>query len=394
MSQQAYIVAGYRTAVGKAPRGVFRFTRPDDLAAEVIKHLVQSVPALDPSRVDDVIVGNAVPEAEQGLQMGRLISLLALPLNVPGLIVNRYCGSGVETIAMAVGKIAAGMADCIIAGGTESMSLVPTVGWKTVPNYKLATEHPDYYMGMGLTAEAVAQDYKISRQDQDEFSYNSHQKAIKAIAAGKFKQSIVPITVEETYLDQATGKKKNRSYVVDTDEGPRADTSIEALARLRPVFAANGSVTAGNSSQTSDGAAFVLVMSERLVKELNLEPIARMVTYATEGVDPRIMGMGPIAAVPKALRQAGMKLDDIDLIELNEAFASQSLAVVRELGINPDKLNVNGGAIALGHPLGCSGAKLSVQLFDELRDRGQKYGMVTACVGGGQGVAGIYELLK
>jgi acetyl-CoA acyltransferase len=394
MANTAYIVAGYRTAVGKAPRGVFRFTRPDDLAAEVIKHLVASVPALDPSRVDDVIVGNAVPEAEQGLQMGRLISLLALPINVPGLIVNRYCGSGVETIAMAVGKITAGMADCIIAGGTESMSMVPTVGWKTVPNYKLATEHPDYYMGMGLTAEAVANDYKISRQDQDEFSYNSHQKAIKAIAEGKFKKSIVPITVEETYLDQASGKKKNRSYVVDTDEGPRADTSVEALARLRPVFSATGTVTAGNSSQTSDGAAFVLVMSEKMVKELNLEPIARMVTYATEGVDPRIMGMGPIAAVPKALRQAGMQLNDIDLIELNEAFASQSLAVVRELGINTEKLNVNGGAIALGHPLGCSGAKLSIQLFDELRDRGQKYGLVTACVGGGQGVAGIYELLK
>ncbi|AMR28991.1 acetyl-CoA acetyltransferase [Hymenobacter psoromatis] len=394
MANTAYIVAGFRTAVGKAPRGVFRFTRPDDLAAEVIKHLVKSVPALDPSRVDDVIVGNAVPEAEQGLQMGRLISLLALPINVPGLIVNRYCGSGVETIAMAVGKITAGMAECIIAGGTESMSMVPTVGWKTVPNYKLANEHPDYYMGMGLTAEAVANDYKISRQDQDEFSYNSHQKAIKAIKEGKFAKSIVPITVEETYLDQASGKKKNRSYVVDTDEGPRADTSIEALAKLRPVFAQGGSVTAGNSSQTSDGAAFVLVMSERIVKELNLEPIARMVTYATEGVDPRIMGMGPIAAVPKALRQAGMKLADMDLIELNEAFASQSLAVVRELGINPEKLNVNGGAIALGHPLGCSGAKLSIQLFDELRDRGQKYGLVTACVGGGQGVAGIYELLK
>jgi acetyl-CoA acetyltransferase family protein len=393
-TQQAYIVAGYRTAVGKAPRGVFRFTRPDDLAADVIKHLVASVPALDPSRVDDVIVGNAVPEAEQGLQMGRLISLLSLPINVPGLIVNRYCGSGVETIAMAVGKITAGMADCIIAGGTESMSLVPTVGWKTVPNYKLAVQHPDYSIGMGLTAEAVAKDYNISRQDQDEFSYNSHQKAIKAIAAGKFKRSIVPITVEETYLDQASGKKKTRSYVVDTDEGPRADTSLEALARLRPVFAANGSVTAGNSSQTSDGAAFVLVMSERMVKELNLEPIARMVTYASEGVEPRIMGMGPIKAVPKALRQAGMKLEDIDLIELNEAFACQSLAVVRELGIDMDKLNVNGGAIALGHPLGCSGAKLSIQLFDELRDQGKKYGMVTACVGGGQGVAGIYELLK
>ena len=394
MTQQAYIVAGYRTAVGKAPRGGFRFTRPDDLAAEVIKHLVKSVPALDPSRVDDVIVGNAVPEAEQGLQIGRMISLLALPMNVSGMVVNRYCGSGVETIAMAVGKITAGMADCIIAGGTESMSMVPTVGWKTVPNYKLALEHPDYYMGMGLTAEAVANDYGISRQDQDEFSYNSHQKAIKAIAAGKFAKSIVPITVEETYVDAASGKKKTRSYVVDTDEGPRADTSVEALARLKPVFAANGTVTAGNSSQTSDGAAFVLVMSERMVKELNLEPIARMVTYATEGVDPRIMGMGPIKAVPKALKQAGMKLEDLDLIELNEAFASQSIAVARELNINLDKLNVNGGAIALGHPLGCSGAKLSIQLFDELRERGQKYGMVTACVGGGQGVAGIYELLK
>ncbi|GGG46619.1 acetyl-CoA C-acyltransferase [Hymenobacter glacieicola] len=390
----AYIVAGYRTAVGKATRGGFRFTRPDDLAADVIKHLVASVPALDPSRIDDVMVGNAVPEAEQGLQMGRLISLLALPMNVSGLIVNRYCGSGVETIAMAASKITAGMADCIVAGGTESMSMVPTVGWKTVPNYKLAQQHPDYYLGMGLTAEAVAQDYKVSREDQDQFAYNSHQKAIKAIQAGKFKEQIVPITVEETYLDQATGKKKTRSYVVDTDEGPRADTSLEALAKLRPVFAANGSVTAGNSSQTSDGAAFVLVMSERMVKELNLEPIARMITYATEGIDPRIMGMGPIKAIPKALKQAGMKLDDIDLIELNEAFASQSIAITRELNIDESKLNVNGGAIALGHPLGCSGAKLSIQLFHELRERGKKYGMVTACVGGGQGVAGIYELLK
>ncbi|MBO3270351.1 thiolase family protein [Hymenobacter defluvii] len=394
MSQQAYIVAGYRTAVGKAPRGGFRFTRTDDLAADVIKHLVSTVPALDPTRIDDVIVGNAVPEAEQGLQMGRLISLLSLPLNVPGLIVNRYCGSGVETIAMAVGKIAAGMANCIVAGGAESMSMVPTVGWKTVPNYKLAKAHPDYYMGMGLTAEAVAKDYGISREDQDQFAYNSHQKALKAIAEGKFKDQIVPITVEETYVDAASGKKKTRSYVVDTDEGPRADTSLEALAKLRPVFAQGGTVTAGNSSQTSDGAAFVLVMSERMVKELNLEPVARMVNYATEGVDPRIMGMGPVKAVPKVLKQAGMKLEDINLIELNEAFASQSIAVQRELGIDPDKLNVNGGAIALGHPLGCSGAKLSIQLFDELRQRGQKYGMVTACVGGGQGVAGIYELLK
>ena len=394
MSNQAYIVAGYRTAVGKAPRGGFRFTRTDDLAADVIKHLVAAVPALDPTRIDDVIVGNAVPEAEQGLQMGRLISLLALPINVPGLIVNRYCGSGVETIAMAVGKIAAGMADCIVAGGAESMSMVPTVGWKTVPNYKLAKAHPDYYMGMGLTAEAVAKDYNISREDQDQFAYHSHQKALKAIADGKFKDQIVPITVEEIYVDPATSKKKTRSYVVDTDEGPRADTSLEALARLRPVFAQGGTVTAGNSSQTSDGAAFVLVMSERMVQELNLAPVARMVNYATEGVDPRIMGMGPVKAVPKVLKQAGLKLADIDLIELNEAFASQSIAVQRELGIDPDKLNVNGGAIALGHPLGCSGAKLSIQLFDELRQRGQKYGLVTACVGGGQGVAGIYELLK
>jgi len=394
MNQTAYIVAGYRTAVGKAPRGGFRFTRTDDLAAEVIKHLVASVPALDPARVDDVIVGNAVPEAEQGLQIGRMISLLALPMNVSGMVVNRYCGSGVETIAMATSRITSGMADCIIAGGAENMSMVPTVGWKTVPNYNLATKYPQYYLGMGLTAEAVAQDYKISREDQDQFAYASHQKAVKAIAAGKFKKQIVPITVEETYIDQATGKKKTRSYVVDTDEGPRADTSVEALAKLRPVFAAGGSVTAGNSSQTSDGAAFVIVMSERMVKELNLEPIARMVTYATEGVDPRIMGMGPMVAVPKALKQAGMQLDDIDLIEMNEAFASQSIAVMRELNMNPDKLNVNGGAIALGHPLGCSGAKLSIQLFDELRERGQKYGMVTACVGGGQGVAGIYELLK
>ena len=391
---QAYIVAGYRTAVGKAPRGGFRFTRTDDLAADVIRHLVASVPTLDPTRIDDVIVGNAVPEAEQGLQMGRLISLLALPINVPGLIVNRYCGSGVETIAMAVGKIAAGMADCIVAGGAESMSMVPTVGWKTVPNYKLAKAHPDYYLGMGLTAEAVAKDYHISREDQDQFAYHSHQKALKAIADGKFKEQIVPVTVEETYVDPATSKKKTRSYVVDTDEGPRADTSLEALARLRPVFAQGGTVTAGNSSQTSDGAAFVLVMSERMVQELNLEPVARMVNYATEGVDPRIMGMGPVKAVPKVLRQAGLKLADIDLIELNEAFASQSIAVQRELDIDPAKLNVNGGAIALGHPLGCSGAKLSIQLFDELRQRGQKYGMVTACVGGGQGVAGIYELLK
>ena len=390
---QAYIVTGFRTAVGKATKGGFRFTRPDDLAADVIKHLLASVPSLDPARVDDLIVGNAVPEAEQGLQIGRMISLLSLPINVSGQTVNRYCGSGVETIAMAVAKITAGMADCIIAGGTESMSLVPTVGWKTVPNYNISIKHPEYYLSMGLTAEAVAKDYKVSREDQDQFSYNSHQKAINAIQNGYFKDQIVPVNVEETYLD-ANGKKKTRSYVVDTDEGPRADTSVEKLSQLKPVFAQNGSVTAGNSSQTSDGASFVLVMSERMIKELNLEPIARMVTYTTEGIDPRIMGMGPLKAIPKALKMAGMKLEDLDLIEMNEAFASQSIAVMRELNINPEVLNVNGGAIALGHPLGCSGAKLSVQLFHELRRRNKKYGMVTACVGGGQGVAGIYELLK
>jgi acetyl-CoA acyltransferase len=389
----AYIVAGFRSAVGKAGRGGFRFTRPDDLAADVIKHLLTSVPALDPERVDDLIVGNAVPEAEQGLQIGRMISLLSLPMSVSGMTVNRYCGSGVETIAIASNRIAAGMADCIIAGGTESMSMVPTVGWKTVPNYNIASKNPDWYLSMGLTAEAVAKDYNVSREDQDEFAYNSHQKAINAIKSGFFKDQIVPVTVEETYIDE-NGKKKTRSYVVDTDEGPRADTSMEALARLKPVFAAGGTVTAGNSSQTSDGAAFVIVMSERMVKELNLEPIARMVSYGTGGVDPRIMGMGPIAAVPKALKMAGMTLNDIDLIEMNEAFAAQSIAVMRHLDFDPAKLNISGGAIALGHPLGCSGAKLSVQQFHELRRLGKKYGMVTACVGGGQGVAGIYELLK
>jgi len=389
----AYIVAGFRSAVGKAGRGGFRFTRPDDLAADVIKHLMASVPALDQERVDDLIVGNAVPEAEQGLQIGRMISLLSLPMSVSGMTVNRYCGSGLETIAIAANRISAGMADCIVAGGTESMSLVPTAGWKTVPNYKIASKNPDWYLSMGLTAEAVANDYKVTREDQDEFAYHSHQKAINAIKNGYFKEQIVPITVEETYLDE-NGKKKTRSYVVDTDEGPRADTSIEALARLKPVFAAGGTVTAGNSSQTSDGAAFVIVMSERMVKELNLEPIARLVSYATGGVDPRIMGMGPIAAVPKALKMAGMTLNDIDLIEMNEAFAAQSIAVMRHLDFDPAKLNISGGAIALGHPLGCSGAKLSIQQFHELRRLGKKYGMVTACVGGGQGVAGIYELLK
>ena len=389
----AYIVAGFRSAVGKAGRGGFRFTRPDDLAADVIKHLMSTVPALDPERVDDLIVGNAVPEAEQGLQIGRMISLLALPMSVRGMTVNRYCGSGLETIAIAANRISAGMADCIVAGGTESMSLVPTAGWKTAPNYTIAKNNPDWYLSMGLTAEAVAADYNVSREDQDEFAFKSHQKAINAIRNGYFKEQIVPITVEETYLDE-NSKKKTKTYVVDTDEGPRADTSMEALARLKPVFAAGGTVTAGNSSQTSDGAAFVIVMSERMVKELNLEPIARLVSYGTGGVDPRIMGMGPIAAVPKALKIAGMTLNDIDLIEMNEAFAAQSIAVMRHLNFDPDKLNISGGAIALGHPLGCSGAKLSIQQFHDLRRTGGKYGLVTACVGGGQGVAGVYELLK
>jgi acetyl-CoA acyltransferase len=391
--KDAYIVAGLRSAVGKAPRGSFRFTRPDDLAAEVIKQVLATVPQLDPERVDDLIVGNAVPEAEQGLQIGRMISLLALPVSVSGMVVNRYCGSGLETIAIAIQRISAGMADCIIAGGTESMSMVPTVGWKTAPNFKLAREHPEYYLGMGLTAEAVAKDYNINREDQDEFALRSHQKALHAIKNGYFKEQIAPITVEETYLDD-NGKKKTRTYVVDTDEGPREDTSLERLAKLKPVFTAQGTVTAGNSSQTSDGAAFVVVMSERMMKELNLEPIARMVSYATGGVDPRIMGMGPIAAVPKALKLAGLKQNDIDLFEMNEAFAAQSLAVMRHLDFDLEKLNINGGAIALGHPLGCSGAKLSIQQFHELRRLKKKYGIVTACVGGGQGVAGIYELLN
>lgn len=389
----AYIVAGYRTAVGKSSRGGFRFTRPDDLAADVIKHLVGSVPNFDASEVDDVIVGNAVPEAEQGMQMGRMISLLSLPINVAGLLINRYCGSGVEAISLASAKIHAGLADCMIAGGTESMSLLPMMGYKVALNWKIAEKHPEYYLGMGLTAEQVAKDYKISREDQDVFSYNSHQKAINAIQSGKFREEIVPITVKETYLDES-GKKKNREFVVSTDEGPRGDTSVEALGKLKPAFAAGGSVTAGNSSQTSDGAAFVLIMSEKMVQRYNLKPIARMMAYTAIGVEPRVMGIGPVAAIPKALKQAGLKLQDIDQIELNEAFAAQALGVIRTLDINPEIVNPNGGAIALGHPLGCTGAKLSIQLFNEMRRKNQKYGMVSACVGGGQGVAGIYELLN
>ncbi|HRJ30690.1 MAG TPA: acetyl-CoA C-acyltransferase [Cyclobacteriaceae bacterium] len=389
----AYIVAGFRTGVGKAKKGGFRFVRPDDLAADVIKHLVKSVPGLENNMIDDLIVGNAVPEAEQGMQMGRMISLLALGIDTPGMIVNRYCGSGVETIAIASQRIQANMADIIIAGGTESMSLVPTMGIKTALNYKIATENPAYYTSMGLTAEEVSKQFKISREEQDQFSYESHMKAAAAWKEGKFKDEVVPITVKEVYVDENM-KKKTREFVVATDEGIRADTTVEGLSKLKPVFAMGGTVTAGNSSQTSDGAAFVLVMSERMVKQFNLKPIARMVSYAAAGVDPRIMGIGPVAAIPKALKLAGMKLDDIDLIELNEAFAAQALAVAKELNIDRKKLNVNGGAIAVGHPLGSSGARLSVQLFNELRRQNKKYGMVTACVGGGQGVAGIYELLN
>ncbi len=388
----AYIVAGYRTAIGKSRKGGFRFTRPDDLAADVIKHLVGAVDNFDPARVDDLIVGCAIPEAEQGMQMGRMISLLSLPINVPGFVINRYCGSGVEAIALACQKVHTGMADCVIAGGAESMSMVPMMGYKTALNYKVADKHPDYYLSMGLTAEQVALDYNISREDQDEFALASNQKAVKAIQEGKFKDQIVPITVTENYIGE-DGKKKEKSFVVDTDEGPRADTSMEALAKLRPAFAAGGSVTAGNSSQTSDGAAFVLVMSEKMVNELGLKPIARMVSYVAAGVEPRIMGIGPVEAIPKALKRAGLSQNDIQLIELNEAFASQSLAVMRELDLDPSIVNVTGGAIALGHPLGCTGAKLSVQLFNEMKSRDLKYGMVTACVGGGQGVAGIYEML-
>ncbi len=393
----AYIVKAYRTAVGKAPRGLFRFKRPDELAAETIEHMMQELPQLDKKRIDDVIVGNAMPEAEQGLNIARLISLMGLEIDdVPGVTVNRYCASGLETIGIATAKIQAGMADCIIAGGAESMSYIPMGGYKPTPDYQTAKEgHEDYYWGMGLTAEAVAKQFKVSREDQDEFAYNSHMKALKAQEEDKFKEQIVPIEIEHTYVSNA-GKKETKNYTVGADEGPRADTSKEVLAKLRPVFAAGGSVTAGNSSQMSDGAAFVLVMSEEMVKELNVEPIARLVNYAAAGVEPRIMGIGPVKAIPKALKQAGMKQDDIELIELNEAFASQSLAVMRELGLNQDIVNVNGGAIALGHPLGCTGAKLSVQLFDEMRKRNMKgkHGMVTMCVGTGQGAAGIYEFLN
>jgi acetyl-CoA acyltransferase len=390
--QEAYIVAGFRTAVAKAKRGGFRFFRPDDLAIEVIQGLLNSIPQFDKRLVDDVIVGNAVPEAEQGLQVGRIIAARAIDYNVPGMTVNRYCASGLETIAIATAKIRMGMADCIIAGGTESMSMVPTSGWKTVPAYSIAKDDPDYYLSMGLTAEAVAKEYSVSREDQDEFSYHSHKKALHAISNGYFKEGILPINVEEVYLDEK-GKKQKRNYTVDTDEGPRADTSKEALAKLKPAFAANGCVTAGNSSQTSDGSAFVIVMSEKMVKELGLKPIGRLVGSAVAGVHPRIMGIGPVAAIPKVLKQTGMNLSQIDLIELNEAFASQSLAVIREAGLDPSKVNINGGAIALGHPLGCTGCKLTIQNLHDMKRLNKKYGMITACVGGGQGIAGIIENL-
>jgi acetyl-CoA acyltransferase len=392
MSNRAYIVAGFRSAVGKAGKGGFRFYRPDDLAADVIRHLMASVPQLDKLRVDDVIVGNATPEAEQGLNVGRMISLMGLNTDkVPGMTVNRYCSSGLETIAIATAKIESGMAECIIAGGVESMSVMAMGGWRIVPNPKVGKENPNWYWGMGLTAEAVAHQYKVSREEQDAFAVNSHNKALAAIQSGRFKDDIVPVEVERIFLD-ANEKRQVEKYIVDTDEGPRP-SSIEALGNLKPVFANGGSVTAGNSSQTSDGAAFVLVMSEKMVKELNLEPIARLASYAVVGVEPRIMGIGPVDAIPKAIKMAGLNMSDINLFELNEAFASQSIAVIRETGLNPDIVNVNGGALALGHPLGCTGAKLSVQIMNELKKRQQKYGIVTMCVGTGQGAAGVIEML-
>jgi len=390
--QEAYIVAGFRTAVTKSKKGGFRFMRSDELAIEVIKGLMKTLPAVDPKLVDDVIVGNAVPEAEQGLQFGRIIAAKALGIEVPGITINRYCASGLESIAMATAKIRTGMADCIIAGGTESMSMVPTAGWKTVPAYSITVDEPDYYLSMGLTAEAVANEYNISREDQDAFALASHQKAKQAIDNGYFKKGILPIEINETYINEKN-KRATRTYTIDTDEGVRADTTIEALAKLKPAFAVKGSVTAGNSSQTSDGSSFVMVMSEKLMNSLGLKPIGRLVNCASAGVHPRIMGIGPIAAVPKVLKQAGMTQDQIDLFELNEAFASQSLAVIRTLNLDTNKVNINGGAIALGHPLGCTGSKLTVQILSDLERLHKKYGIVTACVGGGQGIAGIIERL-
>ena len=390
----AYIVGGYRSAVGKAPRGMFKTMRADDLSADVIRHLLKDFPQLDHNRIDDVIVGNATPEAEQGLNIGRMVSLMGLDTEkVPGMTVNRYCSSGLQTIALASWQIQSGAADCIIAGGVETMTPIPFGGWRLVPNAQVGKENPDWYWGMGLTAEAVAKEYIVSREDQDKFALNSHDKALDAISSGRFKDDIVPITVKEVYLDEDE-KRQERSFTADTDEGPRAGSTLEGLAKLRPVFAQGGSVTAANSSQTSDGAAFVMIMSEEMVKELGLEPIARLVSFSVAALEPRIMGMGPKYAIPKALKQAGLKLEDLEQIELNEAFASQSIAVINELELNPDIVNVNGGAIAMGHPLGCTGAKLSVQLFNEMRRRNQKYGAVTMCVGTGQGACGIFEFLK
>jgi acetyl-CoA acyltransferase len=390
--QEAYIVAGFRTAVTKSKKGGFRFMRSDELAIELIQGLMKSLPALEHKLIDDVIVGNAVPEAEQGLQFGRIIAAKALGIEVPGITINRYCASGLESIAMATAKIRTGMADCIIAGGTESMSMVPTAGWKTVPAYSIAKDEPDFYLSMGLTAEAVANEYSVTREDQDAFALASHQKAKQAIDNGHFKKGILPIEITETYLNE-NNKKATRNFTVDTDEGVRADTTLEALAKLKPAFAVKGSVTAGNSSQTSDGASFVVVMSDRLMQSLGLKPIGRLVNCAVAGVHPRIMGIGPIEAVPKVLKQAGMNLNQIDLFELNEAFASQALAVIRTLGLDQNKVNINGGAIALGHPLGCTGSKLTVQIINDLERLNKRYGIVTACVGGGQGVAGIIEKL-
>jgi acetyl-CoA acyltransferase len=388
--QEAYIVAGLRTAVTKAKKGGFRFTRPDDLAIDLIQQLMASIPALEKTRVDDVMVGNAVPEAEQGLQVGRIIAARALGHQAPGITVNRYCASGLETIAMATAKIRAGMADCIIAGGVESMSFVPAAGWKTVPSFQITSDEPDYYLNMGLTAEAVAKEYNVSREAQDAFALSSHQKALQAIHQGFFKEGIAPIQVNEVYLDE-NGKKQQRTFTVDTDEGVRADTSIAGLSKLKPAFAVNGSVTAGNSSQNSDGAAFVVVMGEAMVKEFGLQPLGRLVHCAVAGVNPRLMGIGPVEAIPKLLKGVNMRLEDIDLVELNEAFAAQAIAVVNTLGLDSAKVNINGGAIALGHPLGCTGAKLSVQILGDLKRLNRKYGMVSACVGGGQGIAGLIE---
>ena len=392
--REAYIVKAYRTAVGKAPRGFFKFKRPDELAAETIEYLISQIPEFDKTQIDDLIVGNAMPEAEQGFNVARLISLMGLKVDdVPGVTINRFCASGLETIAVATAKIRSGMSECIIAGGVESMSYIPMTGFKPVPNYNTVSKgKEDYYWGMGLTAEEVANQYSVSREDQDKFAYESHQKAVKALEEKKFDSQIAPITVNEVYLDENL-KKKERQTTFNQDQGPRKDTSIEALAKLRPVFSSSGSVTAGNSSQMSDGAAFVMIVSEDMLKKLNIKPIAKLVSYSVAGLPPKIMGMGPVRAVPKALKQANMKINDIELIELNEAFASQSIAVINELNLDKNIINVNGGAIALGHPLGCSGAKLSVQLFDEMKQRKLKYGMVTMCVGTGQGAAGIFEIL-